>query len=129
LWSQNDEQFYGSNESGVSNGRAGTSGRWHYPANFDDAVAESRPSKKSKKKEKKDRWARTEDAYSQPEETSRRKKSKQKKKAKSLESNDSRDSVDGFPEDPEGGVYGRQSDPATSKLNSQEVTDVFSHEL
>jgi hypothetical protein len=126
LWSPKDEQFYGSNESGVSNGGAGTSsGRWHYPANFDDAVEESGSSKKSQKKErKKDRWAMTKDAYSRSEETSRRKKSK-KKKAKL---NDSGDSIDGFPEDPEGGLYGRQNNPA-NKLNSQEVTDVFNHEL
>jgi len=79
LWRTEDEGYYrqrhnasvgsintASNES--NSGRSG--GRWHYPANFDDAYEVEPSSKKSKKK---DRFARTEDAMS--ESRKRKKKS------------------------------------------------------
>jgi len=78
LWRAEDEGYFrhrhnssvgsvntASNES--ASGRSG--GRWHYPANFDDAYTVEPSSKKSKKK---DRFARTEDAMSE----SRKKKKK-----------------------------------------------------
>jgi hypothetical protein len=135
LWQSQEEQYYvrdgGDSRPGAS------SGRWHYPANFNDAVPEGRPSKKfGKKKEKKDRWARTEDAYSLSEETNTRKKSKKKKKVKSstgdvsMESRDS--STEGFPEDPEGGLYGdravRSGEPQTNGTITKDE-DVFNHQL
>ena len=91
-----------------------TGSRWHYPANFDDAVMDSAMLKERKKKkkssDKKNRWERTQDAYSLPpddEDSGRRKKSKKKKRKSSttgsIRSTD--DSVE-FPEDAEGGLYG-----------------------
>jgi hypothetical protein len=130
LWRPEEEHFYG-NQGG---GSSASSGRWHYPANFDDAVAPSSGSKRSKKKkEKKDRWARTEDAYSISEQSSR-KKSKKKKSKSSLAADSaySREESTEFPEDAEGGLYGdgprgeRNEAPKPSRTTSDEV---FNHEF
>ncbi|KAK7054901.1 hypothetical protein VNI00_003364 [Paramarasmius palmivorus] len=84
LWRPEDERYY--NASNDSN----SSGRWHYPANFDDAVVSGGSKKSKKKKEKKDRWARTEDAYSLSEQ------------AAAEEVEEEEETV----QDPEGGLYG-----------------------
>jgi hypothetical protein len=117
--------------------RTGSSGRWHYPANFEDAVPSSGGSSKrsgKKKKDKKDRWARTEDAYSLSEEQTKRKKSKRKKSKStignsSVQTNDSTE----FPEDAEGGLYGdrRAGQPEERQANGgvTKVEDVFSHQF
>ncbi|TFY71206.1 hypothetical protein EVG20_g1814 [Dentipellis fragilis] len=110
LWSPAEEQYYGRNGDGSS---TNSGGRWHYPANFEDAAPASGTLKK-KKKVKKDRWARTEDAYSLSEEQTHKKKKKKRVNHSTVggaydeadgRSNRS-DSTNGFPEDPEGGLYG-----------------------
>ncbi|KAF5365646.1 hypothetical protein D9758_003345 [Tetrapyrgos nigripes] len=128
LWRPEDEQFYGNNQAAASR----SSGRWHYPANFDDAVVSSSGSKRGKKKkEKKDRWARTEDAYSLSEQQQRKKA--KKKKSRASMSTVSRDESTEFPEDPEGGLYGdRQNgnvDAQRENQRSQTTDDVFSHQF
>jgi hypothetical protein len=88
LWREEDEQFYSRNggrkpygESSASLDSGNSSGRWHYPANFDDAVVEG--GSRRKKKSKKDRWAMTEEAYAQADDSSSRRRSKKKKKSRS----------------------------------------------
>lgn len=136
LWSQSDERYYGQSSGSLdsasrSTGDAG-GGRWHYPANFEDTLEADdilSGGKKKKKSGKKDRWARTEDAYSIPEERPKKRKSKVKRsKGRSTVGGAENDgpsvgngnaeydrrssltSVDdiGFPEDPEGGLYGQR---------------------
>lgn len=109
-----------------------SSGRWRYPANFDDADP---PKHKKEKKAKKDRWARTEDAYSASEEQSRRRKSKKKKKKDNRssiagDSINSRDSTTEFPEAAEGGLYGDGSRvPEDPHAKRETGDDIFSHQL
>lgn len=129
LWDRNEEQYYSQSNDSTS------SGRWHYPANFEDAET---PSRKKSKKSKKDRFARTEDAYSVTEaEPSRRRKSKKKRRSTVVETDSyrSNDSTSEFPEDPEGGLYGDHR-PAADRAGEQtqrqtRTTDdeIFSHEL
>ncbi|GAW10340.1 hypothetical protein LENED_012595 [Lentinula edodes] len=130
LWGPEDERYYSANASSSSGGR------WRYPANFDDAVLPSSGSKRGKKKkEKKDRWARTEDAYSISEQQSRKRVKKKKSRssvAPSVISAD--DSTAGYPEDPEGGLYGNTQaieEPRSMETNGQRPTndDIFSHEF
>ncbi|KAF7304884.1 hypothetical protein MKEN_01202700 [Mycena kentingensis (nom. inval.)] len=122
LWGPEDEQYYNPTESGSS------SGRWHYPANFDDAALTSEAPKK-KKGAKKDRWARTEDAYSMSEEQPRKKRSKKKKSQPSLYSRDS--TIDGpeAPEPAEGAHYGERAAPNKSQPAAAQSDDIFSHEF
>ncbi|PSR94104.1 hypothetical protein PHLCEN_2v4532 [Hermanssonia centrifuga] len=137
LWNPNEEQYYGQNgdRSSASIRTNGSGGRWRYPANFEDAVAEpSRKKSSKKKKEKKDRWARTEDAYSIGESgsTSRRKKSKKRKSTAdpSTYSHQS-DSTTDFPEDAEGGLYGdTRPAPEPAAVNGRGDADqIFTHEF
>ncbi|KAJ7109379.1 hypothetical protein C8R44DRAFT_884425 [Mycena epipterygia] len=122
LWGAEDEQYYGAD--GAESNSSG--GRWHYPANFDDAAAPSKSSKKKKKDTKKDRWARTEDAYSISEEQTQRKKSKKKKSKTSLYSNSTTD----FPEAAEGGLYGdRPAGDTREPVQTTTTDDVFNHEF
>ncbi|OBZ69212.1 hypothetical protein A0H81_10809 [Grifola frondosa] len=100
LWNRSEERYYGQNGDSSSVATNG-SGRWHYPANFQDTVVSKKKSVK-KKKEKKDRWARTEDAYSLQEgegSTSKRKKSKKKNHSTVGDDTHSRrsDSINEFP--------------------------------
>ncbi|KAF8636462.1 hypothetical protein AX17_003278 [Amanita inopinata Kibby_2008] len=124
LWREEEESYYAkSNNSG--------SGRWHYPANFDDAALPSSSKRgKKEKKEKKDRWARTEDAYTQSEEHGRRKKSKKKRKSAVPDnSRGSRESVE-LPEDPNGESYGARNGSASERRENVATTDqVLSHEF
>ncbi|KAI0636756.1 hypothetical protein C8Q77DRAFT_1049553 [Trametes polyzona] len=139
LWNPREERYYGQNADSSSVLTSG-SGRWHYPANFEDAApAPSRKKSSKKKKEKKDRWARTEDAYSLQEGdgSTRRRKSKRKSKVAADDDTYSRrsDSTTEFPEDPEGGLYGdRRPAAATSpdrEPDNARTTDdvIFNHEL
>uniref|UniRef100_A0A0W0F961 Uncharacterized protein n=1 Tax=Moniliophthora roreri TaxID=221103 RepID=A0A0W0F961_MONRR len=114
LWRPEDEQYYSANNNSNS------SGRWHYPANFDDAVVSGGGSKKSKKKkEKKDRWARTEDAYNLSEQQ-QRKKAKKKKSRSSMAASSVASTTESteFPEDPEGGL-----------ANATATDDAFDHQF
>jgi len=124
LWRPADETFYGA-EGESSSIRTETSsggGRWHYPANFDDAAPPRKSARKKEKKVKKDRWARTEDAYSLSEESSKKKK---KKSRSSMHS----DSTTEFPEDAAGGLYGERSEPPGNTPVQASGTDVFDHQF
>lgn len=115
MWSHDDESYYTRSESG-------NSGRWRYPANFDDA-ASSPGSKKSKKK---DRFARTEDAYHQSEERSRRKKSKKKRRSVAEGSLNSFEA----PENPNGDNYRQQDAAAEGQEKVVATTDeLLNHEI
>jgi len=120
LWRPEDEQYYGKNENGKSQGR------WHYPANFDDVTLDVEPPRK--KKSKKDRWARTEDAYVMEAEASERRKRKKSKKSKSTVG----ESTTEFPEDAEGGLYGDRTNPNQSQSAAPDRTkgdEVFNHQF
>ena len=137
LWKRDEEQYY--NADNNSNNSGGS--RWHYPANFDDAVMDSAMLKQSKKKsrkhDKKNRWERTQDAYSLPpegEHTGRKRKSKKKSKQRSTDSiASSQDSGPEFPEDPEGRLYGSSSYAAPpvgqGQAKDKTTDDVFKHEF
>ncbi|KAF9264682.1 hypothetical protein L218DRAFT_957892 [Marasmius fiardii PR-910] len=133
LWREEDEQYY--NNPNNSN----SSGRWHYPANFEDAVTPKSSSKRGKKKkEKKDRWARTEDAYNLSEHHERKKSKRRKSRSSMATSVDSTGDSTQFPEDPEGGLYGpgpgqkvvdepsRESPQAKAGTTDE---DVFNHQF
>ncbi|KAF4576568.1 UPF0057 (PMP3) family protein [Pleurotus pulmonarius] len=135
LWRPEDEAYYNAEQD---NNSTRSSGRWHFPANFDDAIADEPIKKhKKKKKDKKDRWARTEDAYSLSEQTSKRKKSKKKRSSTvgdGAASTYSNNSTTEFPEDPEGGLYGpgpdRAKDTTLPKENGQATDDtLFTHQF
>ncbi|KAF9005651.1 hypothetical protein BDQ17DRAFT_1353533 [Cyathus striatus] len=134
LWRPEDESYYNSSQNSITS----SSSRWHYPANFDDAVVPAPAKKSKKKKDKKDRWARTQDAYSVSEETTTRRKKSKKKSRSSVGTDDadtiSRESVNEFPEDAEGGLYGER--PRTQGVDSETkdgpkntTDDVFQHEF
>lgn len=136
LWNPEEESYYGRNDSSS----VGSGGRWHYPANFDDAVVSSPVDGPSKKKKiKKDRWARTEDAYSLSEEQGRKKKKKKKSARRTAEGDGDTysrrsGSTTEFPEDPEGGLYGESRARAgvnggASEPRQTNDDDIFNHEL
>jgi hypothetical protein len=135
LWNAEDEQYY-SQSNGSSENR---SGRWHYPANFDDATANPavEPSTlKKKKKVKKDRFARTEDAYSISEDTTRRKKKKRTNRSTVVddESTYSRrsGSTTEVPSDPEGGHYDERAERAGAQGEGGARTEdntIFDHQF
>ncbi|KAF9564642.1 hypothetical protein CPC08DRAFT_741371 [Agrocybe pediades] len=125
LWRPEDEQYYNAPDKSSVNS---SSGRWHYPANFDDVEPVS-TGKKTKKKKKKDRWERTQDAYSMSAEGEQRKK---KKKRRSSDA-DSSIATTEFPEDPEGGLYGergaRSTTPPEAKKDKTTDSEIFNHEF
>lgn len=129
LWRPEDEQYYNPNEA-----KATSSGRWHYPANFQDVEPIEPPKRIKKKKEKKDRWERTNDAYSMADENAAKKKKKKKRKNTETASTVTNESGDAFPEDPDGGLYGERktsSAPASTSVPKNNTTDevIFDHEL
>jgi hypothetical protein len=138
-WNRNEEHFYGQNGRSATSVHSGDSGgsRWHYPANFEDAVAEpTRKKSKKKSKDKKDRWARTEDAYSvaDTETSTRRRKSKKRRSTVDTDTYSRRsDSTTEFPEDAGGGLYGssrRGGVAAEEAVNSRGNEDnIFTHEF
>lgn len=131
FWSRNEERYYGANGDSAS---VESSGRWRYPANFDDAAPPVPPKKsRRKKKDKKDRWARTEDAYSIAEaDGTAKKKSKRKSRSATQDADTySHDSSTDFPEDPEGGLYSesrRQEEPEARGVPLNE-DDIFNQEV
>ncbi len=142
-WNPTEEQYYGQKQNGDSSSVVTSgSGRWRYPANFEDAVPERKKSSK-KKKEKKDRWARTEDAYAAQGESGsgRRKKSKKRRSSAVDEDAYSRasESTTEFPEDAEGGLYGDRRPAAGRDVDGRgreedgprrtNDEDIFNHEL
>jgi hypothetical protein len=139
LWNPTEEQFYGQRDDSSSS-HGNSAGRWHYPANFDDAdpgtpIDSGR--KKKKKDGKKDRWARTEDAYAQQEASasSKRRKSKRSKSSRSAANEDTYSARSGsttnFPEDAEGGLYGNseprraEQAPPARRTEAQEFDHQF----
>ncbi|TFL07404.1 hypothetical protein BDV98DRAFT_539087 [Pterulicium gracile] len=112
LWRPEDESYYGAKSSEDNGSR-----RWHYPANFEEAMPIDEP--KPKKKKKKDRWERTEDAYSHSDERSKKKK-KKKGSSRSIASESINSREMNFPEDAEGGLYGdrRAANPAEDRRTS-----------
>ncbi|KAF7789508.1 hypothetical protein EIP86_000454 [Pleurotus ostreatoroseus] len=136
-WSPQEEHFYGESNKSSPSVRSEGSGRWHYPANFEDAIEEpSRKKSSRRKKDKKDRWARTEDAYSMNDAPtmSRRKKSKKHHGTTEADTYSTRsDSTGGneFPEDAEGGLYGetRHVPEQEAVIRRQNEDDIFTHEF
>jgi len=128
LWNNEEEEsFYGRRNRDHGGSSIGSGGRWHYPANFDEADAPTSTAAASKHhklplgggKKKKDRWALSEDARMGvlPDEgegkaRKRKKKSgaKRSKKRSSADNNSSLDSRSDVvePEDPVGGLYGER---------------------
>jgi hypothetical protein len=127
LWRQEDEQFYKSEQTA-----AGTSsGRWRYPANFEDVEPIESPKRIKKKKEKKDRWERTSDAYSMADENAAKKKKKKKGKNAETASTVTNDSGEAFPEDADGGLYGERQPSESTSVQRKKTTNevIFDHEL
>lgn len=127
IWREDEESYYGNDANSTS-----SAGRWHYPANFEDAAPASKAKKGKKKKDKKDRWARTDDAYSLSEQTSAPKKKMRRKKSKSSLASGSVDETNDFPESAEGGLYGDhevRDDPPTRNGRRTTDEDVFQHEF
>jgi len=124
LWRSEDEQFYNPDTSSAPS----SSGRWHYPANFDDVEPINTGKRGKKKKEKKDRWERTQDAYSMTSEGDSGKKRRRKRKSSDAAT---RDEVNEFPEDPEGGLYSEQPQVPDERQKDALTTEeqVFNHEF
>jgi len=127
LWRPDDERYYNPDKSSVPT----SSGRWHYPANFDDVEpVDTGKREKKKKKDKKDRWERTQDAYSSTLEGNSGKKKKKKRKASEAASIAVEDDVNEFPEDAEGGLY-RERPPQVPDKEENKSTEeqVFTHQF
>ncbi|ETW85917.1 stress-induced hydrophobic peptide [Heterobasidion irregulare TC 32-1] len=132
LWNPEEEQYYGQRNSDAA---STTSGRWHYPANFEDTLPQSGGTLKKKKKQ--DRWARTEDAYANGGEVAPKKKKKKRStrsKAGDLDGDSfSRrsGSTTNFPEDPEGGLYGerRAENGGTAEPTRTDDDALFTHQF
>ena len=122
LWRPEDEQFYNPDKSSAPS----SSGRWHYPANFDDVEPIDTGKRGKKKKDKKDRWERTQDAYSMTSGDSGKKKRRKRKSSDTV----TRDEANEFPEDPEGGLYGeRPQVPDERQKDTLTEEQIFSHEF
>jgi len=132
LWSARDEApFYGqpdaasSEPASVSTG----SGRWHYPANFEDTEPPSPVTPKTSKsrvgkKEKKDRWARTEEAYAA---APKKRKSKASLGKSSRHKDGGTDSVAPYSESPEESMGAR---PTSSILDERRRSgDELNHQF
>lgn len=138
LWNaREDEGFYGQDNASTASetGRAGGGGRWHYPANFDDAepptpVGKSR-SKLGRKKDKKDRWARTEDAHAAPLPKKKRSKSSRASTGEgSYRSRDSDSAIHEGPEDAVGGLYGPSRTTSTpADVRREEENEALNHQF
>jgi len=130
LWRPEDEQYYNAEQKPAG----ASSGRWRYPANFEDVEPIEPPKRIKKKKEKRDRWERTNDAYSMADENSAKKKKKRKGKNAETASTVTNDSGEAFPEDPDGGLYGERQKPGDSTstpVQKNKTADevIFDHEL
>ncbi|KAG8894436.1 hypothetical protein FRB99_001263 [Tulasnella sp. 403] len=127
LWTGEEETFYGRRDTPGSAAQSESSGggRWHYPANFDEAEPSTpvapKKSRLGKKKDKKDRWARTEDAHANPQ----KKKKKSKRSSDGMERWDNRSSTS-IPEEPEdavGGLYGESRAIAAPSAEARRVEE------
>ena len=100
FWRPEDERYYNPEQKTA----ATPSGRWRYPANFED-VEPIEPPKRSKKKKK--------------------------RKNSEVASTVTTDSGEAFPEDPDGGLYGERQKPTASTSVERRTTDnvIFDHEL
>jgi len=137
LWTQEDETYYRPRDNAsVKSGASGSSGKWHYPANFDGAdVGGSKKSKKGKK----DRWARVDEAMLGDGPSASGKKRKSKKGSRAGGSSDiARRSLESIaePEDAVGGLYGERhtangnsSAPKTTEERQREEQDVLNHQF
>jgi hypothetical protein len=131
LWRPEDEQYYNPEQKPPGS----SSGRWHYPANFEDVEPIEPPKRIKKKKEKKDRWERTNDAYTMSDESAAKRRKKKKGKNPETASTITNDSGETpFPEDADGGLYGeRQTASAAVSTsvpkNKTEDEVLFDHEL
>ena len=123
LWHDEDEQFYNPHKPS-----APSSGRWHYPANFDDVEPIETGRRGKKKKEKKDRWERTQDAYSMTSEgdLGKKKKRRKRKTSEAASSVTAQDEVNEFPEDAEGGFYRERSQVRDEQQTEEQV---FNHQF
>jgi len=146
LWTSDEERFYGENgRNSVESGSGSTGGsggrRWKFndsDTGFGDASANAGSVEKKKKKKKKDRWERTEDVYATPDDGKKKKKKSKKNRSTAGDSDmynnnhgayddpDRRSDFTGastnendFPEDPEGGAYGRRRETADSVPRSE----------
>ncbi|KAG8969481.1 hypothetical protein FRC03_002757 [Tulasnella sp. 419] len=155
LWSTQDEGYYGQRKN-ASSGDVGSvntatseshSGRWHYPANFEQVEppspltpTSSRHRFGKKSKSKKDRWARTEDAHNMPAESSGKKKKKRSKRktvdgSETWDRRSSRsDDTHSIPEEPEdavGGLYGerRRATIPNPDNRKREEDDALNHQF
>lgn len=135
LWRPEDENYYNA-EAGKSSKSSKSSGRWHYPMNFEDVEpidTGKRSKKKKDKKDKKDRWERTQDAYSMASESDKKKKKKKRRSTKDTETGSTATQDSGeFPEDPAGGLYGDRRTTADSEASGapkNTTDDVFRHEF
>lgn len=158
LWNrENDESYYGQNRK-ASNSKSGVSvdsssnsggGRWHYPANFEEAeiAADSssghKVSLRGKKKKKKDRWELSEDArmgiVPEDDDAGKKKKKKKSKVKRSKKQTDPEDSGDDIaePEDPVGGLYGNRQgvdqpvngDAQPKAAGERQEQDLFEHQF
>lgn len=140
LWKHGDESFYGPEREGSLRSAESGSSRWHYPANFNDALPGAGDGAGRKKKKKKDRWARTEDAYTAPENKKRKKKSKNRSTVggggdiESTYSRRTESTVDlEAPEDADG-MYGSRSGNGAGESGHAgglraESDEVFNHEF
>ncbi len=127
FWRPEDERYYNPEQKTA----ATPSGRWRYPANFEDVEPIEPPKRSKKKKDRKDRWERTNDAYNMADENAAKKKKKKKRKNSEVASTVTTDSGEAFPEDPDGGLYGERQKPTASTSVERRTTDnvIFDHEL
>lgn len=142
LWTADEERFYEENgrnsRTSVESGSGSTGGsggkRWKFNDADPSFDAGAGVVDKKKKKKKKDRWERTEDAYSAPPDDGKKKKKKSKKNHSTVgdsdmynhnhgeyDDPDQRSNFTGastneseYPEDPEGGRFGRRQDTTDS---------------
>lgn len=128
LWRPEEERYYNAEQKPAA---TTSSGRWRYPANFEDVEPIESPKRIKKKKDKKDRWERTNDAYSLADETGSKKKRKKKRKNTETASNITNDSAETFPEDADGGLYGEHKPSPSTSVQKKTTTDevIFEHEL
>jgi len=124
LWREEDQSFYSNGGDSEQ-----STGRWHYPANFEDAEivpdvsrkhrSKSSGKKKSSKSSRADRWERTEEAYATTD--------RPKKKKSRTRSDDALEQ----PEDPLGVGYGngRRDAEEPVRASSGQGGDEFSHEF
>ncbi|KZV93380.1 hypothetical protein EXIGLDRAFT_691797 [Exidia glandulosa HHB12029] len=141
LWNPEEEQYYGAaaragaSSSSLPSAESSSTGRWHYPANFDGAEPEVAAA--GKKKKKKDRWELSEDAHrgTLDEEYQRKKRKKRRSKRTDEPQLDRMESTDSVPEGPEdavGGLYGpsrHETRPDPQQGQQRADDELFNHQF